>query len=52
MEILTQQPTTEGPAQIVTDDVRFDVMARGDAPPRVRANTVRFYPGARTAHQH
>jgi hypothetical protein len=27
-------------------------IVRGDVPSRVRANTVRFYPGARTAHQH
>ncbi|QKE86126.1 cupin domain-containing protein [Arthrobacter sp. NEB 688] len=36
-----------------TGDVHFDVIARGDAPSRLRVNTVRFAPGARTAwHSH
>jgi quercetin dioxygenase-like cupin family protein len=53
MEILTKQPTAKGPAQMFTGDVWFDVIVRGDAPARVRANTVRFAPGARTAwHSH
>jgi quercetin dioxygenase-like cupin family protein len=36
-----------------TGDVWFDVIARGEAPSRVRVNTVRFAPFARTAwHSH
>ncbi len=53
MEILSKQPTAKGPAQMFTGDVWFDVIVRGDAPSRVRANSVRFSPGARTAwHSH
>jgi quercetin dioxygenase-like cupin family protein len=36
-----------------TGDVWFDVIIKGDEPSRVRVNTVRFAPGARTAwHSH
>lgn len=36
-----------------TGDVWFDVIVAGEAPSRVRVNTVRFAPGARTAwHSH
>src|SRR5438067_6965142 len=36
-----------------TGAVWFDVIVRGETPSRVRANTVRFTPGARTAwHSH
>ena len=53
MESLTAPPTTKGPAEMFTGDVWFDVIVRGEAPSRVRANTVRFPPGARTAwHSH
>ena len=53
MELLPKQPTTKGPAQWFTGDVWFDVIARGEAPSRVRVNTVRFAPCARTAwHSH
>jgi quercetin dioxygenase-like cupin family protein len=53
MELLPKQPSTKGPAQSFTGDVWFDVVARGEAPSRVRVNTVRFAPGARTAwHSH
>ena len=53
MEIVNRQPTAKGPAQWFTGDVYFDVIARGDEPSRVRVNTVRFAPGARTAwHAH
>jgi quercetin dioxygenase-like cupin family protein len=53
MEIVTKQPTTKGPAQMFTGDVWFDVIARGELPSRLRVNTVRFAPGARTAwHSH
>lgn len=45
--------TTKGPVEMFTGDVYFDVIARGDAPSRVRVNLVRFTPGARTAwHKH
>jgi quercetin dioxygenase-like cupin family protein len=53
MEILPKRPSTKGPEQRFTGDVWFDVIARGEAPSRVRVNTVRFAPGARTAwHSH
>ena len=53
MELLPKQPTTKGPAQMFTGDVWFDVIARGEEPSRVRVNTVRFAPCARTAwHSH
>src|SRR3954452_17170847 len=53
MELLPKQPTTKGPAELFTGDVWFDVIARGEAPSRMRANTVRFAPCARTAwHSH
>ena len=48
MEILPKSPSTKGPAQMFTGDVWFDVIARGEAPSRVRVNTVRFAPCART----
>lgn len=53
MNRLTATPTTKGPAEMFTGDVHFDVLARGEAPSRLRVNTVRFSPGARTAwHSH
>lgn len=53
MELLAKQPTTKGPAEMFTGDVWFDVVAKGEEPSRLRANTVRFSPGARTAwHRH
>ena len=53
MRILPKTPTTKGPAEWFTGDVWFDVIIRGEAPSRVRVNTVRFAPGARTAwHRH
>ncbi|MCM3920164.1 cupin domain-containing protein [Frankia sp. AiPs1] len=53
MQRLTKQPTTKGPAEVFTGDVWFDVVARGEEPSRVRVNTVRFAPCARTAwHSH
>ena len=53
MELLPKQPSTKGPAERFTGDVWFDVVARGEAPSRVRVNTVRFAPRARTAwHAH
>ena len=53
MELLPKQPTTKGPAGMFTGDVWFDVIAKGEEPSRMRVNTVRFSPGARTAgHAH
>jgi quercetin dioxygenase-like cupin family protein len=53
MKLLPRTPTTKGPAELFTGDVHFDVIARGDDPSRVRVNTVRFAPCARTAwHSH
>jgi quercetin dioxygenase-like cupin family protein len=53
MEILPKQPSTKGPAEMFTGDVWFDVIVKGEEPSRVRVNTVRFTPGARTAwHSH
>jgi quercetin dioxygenase-like cupin family protein len=53
LEILSKQPSVKGPAQMFTGDVWFDVTIKGEEPSRVRVNTVRFTPGARTAwHSH
>jgi quercetin dioxygenase-like cupin family protein len=53
MNIQPKRPTTKGPAELFTGDVWFDVIAEGEAPSRLRVNTVRFSPGARTAwHSH
>jgi quercetin dioxygenase-like cupin family protein len=51
MEIVPRTPTAMGPAEWFTGDVWYDVIAEG--PSRVRANVVRFAPGARSAwHAH
>jgi quercetin dioxygenase-like cupin family protein len=53
LEIQPKQPTAKGPADRFTGDVWFDVIAKGEEPSRMRVNTVRFSPGARTAwHAH
>ena len=53
MEIRPKQPSSRGPAERFTGDVWLDVVARGEEPARVRVNTVRFAPCARTAwHSH
>lgn len=49
MEILPKKPSTRGPAEMFTGDVWFDVIYAGQEPSRMRANTVRFAPCARTA---
>lgn len=49
MHVLPQQPSTKGPAEMFTGDVYFDIICKGEEPSRLRANTVRFAPGARTA---
>ena len=53
MKLVPTTPTTKGPAGLFTGDVHFDVIARGEDTSRIRVNTVRFAPGARTAwHSH
>ncbi|MFD9498054.1 cupin domain-containing protein [Streptomyces sp. NPDC060035] len=52
MEMVTQQPTTKAPAEWFTGDVWFDVIHTGQEPSRMRANMVRFSPGAHTAWHH
>lgn len=53
MERIPKGPTSKAPAEWFTGDVYFDVIARGAEPSRIRVNTVRFTPGARTAwHAH
>lgn len=54
MEILPtppEWPTVQAPADWFTGEVWFDVVAAPPAPSRLRVNTVRFAPGART-HWH
>jgi quercetin dioxygenase-like cupin family protein len=53
MEKLTAPATAKGPADWFAGDVWFDQIYRGEEPSRVRVNTVRFAPCARTAwHAH
>jgi len=53
VEVLPRQPSVKGPAEWFTGDVYFNVIARGEEPSRIRVNTVRFAPCARTAwHRH
>jgi hypothetical protein len=53
MELQPKLPSTKGPAEMLTGDVYFDVIAKGEEPSRMRVNTVRFAPCARTAwHTH
>jgi len=53
VKLVPTTPTTKGPAGLFTGDVHFDVIARGEDASRIRVNTVRFAPGARTAwHSH
>ena len=50
---MANQPTGKGPAEWFTGEVYLDVIARGEGESRIRVNTVRFAPGARTAwHSH
>jgi quercetin dioxygenase-like cupin family protein len=52
MELQRKQPTVKGRAETFTGDVWFHVIAGGGYQ-RMRVNTVRFAPGARTAwHSH
>ncbi|GAA1150696.1 cupin domain-containing protein [Streptomyces hebeiensis] len=53
MEFVKRQATGKGPEDWFTGDVWFDVLHAGTEPSRLRANMVRFSPGARTAwHRH
>ncbi|MFD3655297.1 cupin domain-containing protein [Streptomyces sp. NPDC058620] len=53
MEFVRQQPTSKAPADWFTGDVWWDVIVAGQEPSRMRANLVRFSPGARTNwHSH
>ncbi|MFE5122776.1 cupin domain-containing protein [Streptomyces sp. NPDC056669] len=53
MKFVTPQPTTKAPADWFTGDVWFDIICAGQEPSRMRANIVRFSPGAHTAwHRH
>ncbi|MYS14988.1 cupin domain-containing protein [Streptomyces sp. SID4982] len=53
MEFVQQQPTSKAPADWFTGDVWWDVIVAGQEPSRLRANRVRFAPGARTNwHSH
>ncbi len=46
-------PSTAGPSQNFTGNVRVDMLFRGDAPARVSGGLVTFEPGAHTAwHTH
>jgi quercetin dioxygenase-like cupin family protein len=49
MEVLPQQPSAQGPAEMFTGVVHFDVIAKGEEPSRMRVNSVHFSPDARTA---
>ena len=49
MKILPTSKTAKGPKEMFTGDVYMNVIAKGEEPSRVRVNTVRFTPGARTA---
>ncbi|MFF3377228.1 hypothetical protein ACFYXF_30270 [Streptomyces sp. NPDC002680] len=53
MELLKQPPIMKLPAEWFTGDAYADAIHRGEDPSRMRANMVRFAPGARTAwHSH
>jgi quercetin dioxygenase-like cupin family protein len=53
VEKLPKQPTAKGPAETFTGNVWVDPICRGEGPSRIRVNTIRFSPGARTAwHSH
>ncbi|MEV7422167.1 MULTISPECIES: (R)-mandelonitrile lyase [unclassified Streptomyces] len=52
MEFVKQGPTTKAPEEWFTGDVWFDVIHAGQEPSRIRANMVRFSPGAHTAWHH
>ena len=51
MQKTPERISTKGPAEMFTGDVYFDVIAKGEEPSRLRVNTVRFAPCARSAWQ-
>lgn len=51
MEFVQPRSTGKAPSDRFTGDVRWDVIVAGREPSRMRANLVRFAPGART-HWH
>jgi quercetin dioxygenase-like cupin family protein len=48
MELVQKQVAVKAPVDRFTGDVWFDVIYAGQEPSRMRANMVRFSPGART----
>ena len=53
MQILPKPQSVQGPVDMFTGDVWLDLIVKAEEPARVRASTVRFSPGARTAwHTH
>jgi quercetin dioxygenase-like cupin family protein len=53
LEVQPKQPSVKGQAEMFTGDVWYNVIAKGEEPSRMRVNTVRFSPSARTAwHSH
>jgi len=52
VEFVNPQPTGKGRQDWFNGDVWFDVIHAGTEPSRIRANMVRFAPGARTAWHH
>jgi quercetin dioxygenase-like cupin family protein len=53
MQSIVPTPTTKAPADWFTGDVYYDTIIHGAEPSRIRVNTVRFTPCARTAwHAH
>ncbi|MFB7948686.1 cupin domain-containing protein [Kitasatospora phosalacinea] len=53
MEFVQPPPTSRAPSDWFTGDVWWDVVVAGREPSRLRANLVRFAPGARTHwHRH
>ncbi|MFD5270469.1 cupin domain-containing protein [Streptomyces sp. NPDC058335] len=48
MAFIKQQPSSKAPANWFTGDVWWDVIVAGEEQSRMRANLVRFSPGART----
>ena len=53
MELIERPATIKLPEAWFTGDAWADVICRGEEPSRLRVNTVRFAPGARTAwHSH
>ena len=51
MPVQPEQPTAKGPGDRFTGDVYRDPIVQGQEPSRVRVNTVRFTPSARTARR-